>query len=184
MDHIDLSDLILLDISNSHINTLDTFRTKTAPKLQTLNLSGCWIHDISPLSNLNLTALNLNGVPAKDLSPIRHLNKLSELYLDGIPITDLSLLKDMPLEVVSLNGTAITDLTELKNKPLREIYLKGTKVKDLTPVLSDGLAKIAFDSDRVNLESIHKLRQCRRLKEINSMNPKDFWRQFDARRSQ
>jgi eukaryotic-like serine/threonine-protein kinase len=57
------------------------------------------------------------------------------LDLSRTPISDLTLLADMPLVELNLNGcTAITDFRPLSGLPLQGLSLDGTRIVDLAPL--------------------------------------------------
>ncbi len=78
---------------------------------------------------------NINTV--EDLSPLSQL-PLERVYLNGLPIEDLSSLGDVPnLEVLDISDTNITDLSPLAGHPaLEALYAKSSAVSDLTPLTS------------------------------------------------
>lgn len=53
------------------------------------------------------------------------------LYQAG-PVSDISSLKDLPLEYLKLAGSGIQDLSALANMPLTVLYLVDTRVRDLS----------------------------------------------------
>jgi NACHT domain/Leucine Rich repeats (2 copies) len=107
--------------------------------VQTLDLSGTQILDLSPLSSLSqLQNLNLNGTQISDLSPLSSLSQLQTLDLNGTQILDLSPLSSLSqLQNLNLNGTQILDLSPLSSlSHLRNLNLNGTQVSDLSPLSS------------------------------------------------
>ena len=59
-----------------------------------------------------------------------------DLDLEGAAITDLTILKGMPISRLNLKNTAVSDLTPLRDMALKSLNLAGTKVTDLTPLQS------------------------------------------------
>ncbi|MCW8132599.1 MAG: hypothetical protein KIS92_19780 [Planctomycetota bacterium] len=98
------------------------------------------ISRIDPVADLKgLTKLGVSGTyNAKgilsDLSALKGL-PLEELTLNMQPqIADLSALQGMPLHTLSLNGMSCSDLTPLKGLPLTTLNLASSKVGDLSPI--------------------------------------------------
>jgi len=58
-----------------------------------------------------------------DLSPLEGTIALHTHVLDGTPVTNLSSLKNLPLQSLRIRGTKVSDLTPLKGMPLKEIWL-------------------------------------------------------------
>jgi len=57
-----------------------------------------------------------------------------DLNLDNSTISDLTLLRGVPISVLSINTTAIKDLTPLRGSPIKILNLSNTPVADLGPL--------------------------------------------------
>jgi hypothetical protein len=57
-----------------------------------------------------------------------------DLNLDNSTISDLTLLRGVPISVFSINTTAIKDLTPLRGSPIKKLNLSNTPVTDLSPL--------------------------------------------------
>ncbi len=97
--------------------------------LRGLALEGLWVYgplvgDLSPLAGMPLQRLSVHG-QVRDLSPLAGL-PLKMLLLQHNPdLQDLSPLAGLPLEMLGLQGTAVTDLGVVKNMPLRWLDFPG-----------------------------------------------------------
>jgi hypothetical protein len=80
---------------------------------------------IGPLVYLNLTAL-----PVSDLSLLKDMTTLTTLVLDEMPVSDLSMLKGLPLRWLRIYRTRVSDLTPLKVMPLRRLELDFRAERD------------------------------------------------------
>lgn len=67
--------------------------------------------------------LALRAQHVVDLSPLEGTIALHTHVLDGTPVTNLSSLKNLPLQSLRIRGTKVSDLTPLKGMPLKEIWL-------------------------------------------------------------
>ncbi|MDO5539295.1 MAG: protein kinase [Eubacteriales bacterium] len=71
----------------------------------------------------------------ENISDCAYMKNLRKLVLDNQQIIDISPLKELPLESVSLCGNPILDLAPLKGKEtLEELRIEDTNVKSLTEV--------------------------------------------------
>jgi len=103
--------------------------------LQSLNLRGNSITDISPLISLTeLRYLNLHSNTAiQSIAPIKELTNLETLIIRNVPIKEqVDVLRNLvKLKRLNINNTGITDLTvigELMNKgALQNDYVSRVK---------------------------------------------------------
>lgn len=99
------------------------------------------ITDIRPLSVFKgLRYVNLGGSfnwkhngSLVDISPLRGL-PIEEISLKGNPVADLSSLKYAPLTVLVINNTKVTDLSPIRNAKLIRLDIHNTAISDLTPI--------------------------------------------------
>ncbi|MDB5344876.1 MAG: prkC 3 [Schlesneria sp.] len=99
------------------------------------------IVDISPvralqkLVSLKLSATAQPGKRSKlsDISPLRGL-PLTHLDLGCTAVTNIEVLKEMPLADLSLDRVPVADLSPLTGKVLKSLHFGGTKVKSLSEV--------------------------------------------------
>ena len=57
-----------------------------------------------------------------------------ELNLQDTEISDLTILSNAPISILSIGGTAVTNLAPLRGMRLKTFHLFGTKVSDLSPL--------------------------------------------------
>lgn len=143
-------DSTVVDLANADITDIADFVYLT--KLESLDLSGNSIRDLTPLQGLiqlkdlalkdngvssiaalgdlvNLTYLDLRGNAVKDLTPISNMEGITELYLDDnspmtlSPLTYLSELTTLSLKNCSLKDADLEYLKGLSN--LRSLTLDG-----------------------------------------------------------
>lgn len=81
----------------------------------------------------HLKYLTFKDMPLSDLSPLEGL-ELEMINLQGTQVTDLSPLKGMRLKYLDLGETPVSDLSPLKGIPLVELYLNDTPITDLSPL--------------------------------------------------
>ncbi len=96
-------------------------------------LVGTGLSDPSPLRAMPLEALDLSENPLTDLTGLRDL-PLERLALEATGVTDLSPLGGMKLNELYLNHTEVSDLRPLANVPLVTLNLSGTNVQDVSAI--------------------------------------------------
>jgi hypothetical protein len=123
-----------------------------------------------PLTDLSL--YRTSGVT--DLTPLKGM-PLEHLNLGHLPVTDLSLLKDMTaLHTLIFNDTQVTDLSMLKGLPLKTLRMRRTKVVDLAPLRGLPLENLTLDF-RAERDT-ELLRSLTSLKQINDLPAGEFWK--------
>ncbi len=127
-----------LSIYSSSVEDLSPL--KDTP-MERLSLRGTRVTDISPLQEMPLTDLDISGTLVKDLSPIGEMKTLrilalgmwtADLLLAGerycAPVTDLSPLKNVPLEALTFVPENITKgMDELRQMETLKL------INDLSP---------------------------------------------------
>ena len=108
-------------------------------KLESLNLSGNRISDLSPIAGLTkLESLNLHENRISDLSPIARLTNLRTLDISANPIADLRLrpVIELPnLTALSASDIGLTDLRPLAGLVnLEHLELWSNQIDDLSPL--------------------------------------------------
>jgi serine/threonine protein kinase/Leucine-rich repeat (LRR) protein len=94
-------------------------------KIVEVDLDRCKITDLSPLRGLPLRTLKVTQNPG---------------------LSDLSPLADMPLEKLLAFDTAVSDISVVKKMPLRVVHLVRTRVDDLTPLNIRNLIFLGTDA--------------------------------------
>ena len=85
--------------------------------------------------------VSIKGQPLTDLSMLKGL-PISRLFLDQCQVTDLSPIRDLPLRVLGLRGNPVADLAPLREMPLEDLSLEETQVSDLAPLVGLPLKKL------------------------------------------
>jgi Leucine-rich repeat (LRR) protein len=81
------------------------------------------VKDIRPLEGMPLEYLNLSYLPVSDLSVLASMKSLRHLVLVGMPVSDLTPLRGLPVGRLGMTGTRVTDVTPLKELPLYHLVL-------------------------------------------------------------
>ena len=106
-----------------------------ATNLNSLNLNGNHISDITPLRDLTaLTYLSLSGNQISDITALKDLTVLTTLWISQNKISDISSLENLTaLTALSLNQNKISDISSLENlTALTNLYLEGNKISDIS----------------------------------------------------
>ena len=129
----DLSPLVgmpleLLDLTDTRVENLEPIR---GMKLKSLACIGTRVTDLSALQGMPLTSVELINTPVSDLSPLRDC-PLKSLHLLQCPnIKDMSVIGELPLEVLWIDYDAKQDegllkshksLTTINGKPVAEFW--------------------------------------------------------------
>ena len=122
-----------------------------------------------------------------DLSPLRGL-PINELTLRNTAVSDLEPLRGMPLDYLTITQTKVTSLEPLRGMPLK-VLLVGDSVGDVS-VLAEipSLEEILLPRNPKNVERLRGLKKLRYLstRYVNG-NPghpaqtaEEFWKEYDA----
>src|SRR5947208_16761782 len=77
-----------------------------------------------------LAYLILAHLPVSDLSLLKDMKRLHSLILGDTPVRDLSPLKGLPLKLLRMRNTQVSDLAPLTGMALREIWLDYQTERD------------------------------------------------------
>ena len=139
LTQLGIRQLTRLDASGKQITTL--MGLEHALNLTDLNLAGNNISDlvpiVSPIANLmQLTELYLNGNQIVDISPLAGLTELEGLDLRYNRIIDVSPIANLTqLNVLRLDNNRIVDISPLANlTQLTILWLDNNKIKDVRPL--------------------------------------------------
>lgn len=149
------------------------------PHLQSLNIKGKNITDLSPLRDYRIIeSLDINSDKVSDLSPLHNLPILEMLVLSGNNITDLSPLHNLPsLKMLKLSGNNITDLSPLSgNHSLSYIHLKSKNLSDLSKLTDlPELSGLDIEDSKVtDLSPLVSLKSLRGIRVINDNSLSDL----------
>jgi hypothetical protein len=145
-------------------------------RLRSLGLTGtAAIADLEPLRGMPLIGLDLCGVyRVSDLRPLKGM-PLKYLNLSFLPVSDLSLLASLKsLQHLVVVGVPVTDLTPLRGLPVARLGIPGTRITDLTPLKGLPLYHLVLD---YRPEDEKLLRSIPGLTEINQKPPAEFWKE-------
>ncbi len=100
-----------------------------------LERAGIKVEGRLKLNDQDQLELDLNGIPISDLSPLKGmpLSKLEVGYNDR-KLKDLGPLKGMPLTHLNILNTDVSDLRPLQGMPLEWLDAHSTLVSDLSPL--------------------------------------------------
>ena len=122
-----------------------------------LSLSSEQITDISPIKALkNLRVLRCAGAAWDKRGKLSDISALASLPLVKLDcsinmISDLSPLKGMPLEVLTLTNNKKINLGSLPSGlPLKELYLEGSQITDLAPLADFKLTRLSVAYNAIN----------------------------------
>lgn len=118
LQHLDAAD-------SPGVWTRDLMKLKN---LQSVNLSGCEIYDVSILKGLPLKYLDLRDNMIEDIAPICQNESMEFLSLGSNPLTDITPLEALKnLHVLHLDDTWVEDISPLmKLDKLEEVSLPNT----------------------------------------------------------
>jgi Leucine-rich repeat (LRR) protein len=99
-------------------------------KLKELNLMCCKsIQDLKPLSGLSrLTELYLQCTAVSDITPLSSLSSLKILSLEYTKVVSLTPLAHLKLKELIITGTGVVDLSPLREMPLEKLSVYKSKV--------------------------------------------------------
>jgi hypothetical protein len=186
-----------------HVTDLSPLRA--LPQLESLSFGGSVdvkgrLVDLSPLKGMRLTSLSCSRNRAPDLSPLSGMKELEQLWITGVPLTDLKPLEGLKLRDLGLHATQVEDLSPLKGMPLKRLNIHQTRVKDLSPLNGMKLEWFCFYEQPVKDISVLKdmplrgvecnfqrerdeavLRSIKTLEIINRKPVAQFWKEVDGR---
>ena len=115
------------------------------------------------------------------------------LELNGRPITDVSPLRSLPVDHLSLYGTGVTDITPLRGALLREITFDHTEIKDVSPLLGmPNLESAMIPEAATNIEILRSHKTLKYLGwegdfDVEAWHPRltadEFWDRYDRRKA-
>lgn len=199
-----LTHLYLMDTRAADLRPL------TGMPLVELHINPSKVTDLAPLAGLPLKMLHAEWTEITDLSPLSE-TKLEELHISGCgklvtleglqglklrslrfgltsyerpsQISDLSPLKDMPLQTLNIGATKVSDLSPLKGMPLKELLFSGPDwgpglITDLTPLAGLPLEKLQLTGTRARdltpLKGMSSLRHLDlRFVKVDDISPLD-----------
>jgi len=142
-----------LQLYTTYVNDLKPLEGMPIENLDIVN--GHEIVDLSPLRGMPLSYLRLSqAFKLRDLSPLAGM-RLKTLWLDA-PVTNVSVLRDMPLEQLSLTSAQARDFSPIRGLPLRDFLAGSTPFNDVTVL--EGMAITNLDLSHTPVSELGALR--------------------------
>ena len=117
-----------------------------------------------------------------DISAVKEM-PLNTLWLTESKVEDLTTLKGKSLWSLDIEGTQIKDLSVLSEmKSLQRLNIANTEIDDLTPLKDLQLQRLIFTPDKIKkgMEHVRLMRSLRELKtSFDTRRPNEFWQEFD-----
>ena len=136
------------------------------PNLTVLGITDQKLYDLSILKDTVIETLCLCDNLITELAPLTEMPCLSELYLNGNPLSDITLLKYVPtIKVLDIGNTKVTDLSPLGNSRVESLTLFDTPIADYSPLL---------DLHQLNTLKVNRLDEagvavCSKLTQLGSL---------------
>jgi Leucine-rich repeat (LRR) protein len=118
--------------------------------------------NLTPLEGLPLENLNIRNYPVSDISMLRKM-PLKSICLAKSNVRDISALKGMELERVDLSGTKVFDFSVLAGMPIRHLALNDTQLKNISFVKGMPLVRLEIRNTRVYDFSLLKKMELKHL---------------------
>jgi internalin A len=163
----DFTQLQLLDVRLTQVSDLTPLKALT--KLETLRISMTYVSDLIPLKDIiTLRRLDVNMTIVSDLTPLKDSTQLQILHANSTQVSDLTHLKYLTqLRQLNLSSTQVSDLTPLKAlTQLRLLDISSTQVSDLTP-LKDSTQLQIFYANSTQVSDITPLKDLTQLRQLN-----------------
>ena len=105
-------------------------------KLDSLNLQGSPITDLSPLMALKkLRYLNVSSTQVSDINPLRFLKNLTVLDISNTVVRHLDILSyTRNIQKLNISGTRVRQIEPLQNLQLERLEMSGVEIADYTPL--------------------------------------------------
>ncbi len=126
---------------------------------------------------MRLTELGLNRAPITDISVLRGM-PLQHLGLKSVPVSDISVLAGMQLTYLQLAGSKVTDISVLEGMPFEFIDLRKGSTTDVSIFKNcTTLKNILLSGQESGIESLRNLSNT----QINGKPAAEFWKEYDAK---
>ncbi|MEN6595775.1 MAG: protein kinase [Clostridiaceae bacterium] len=148
-----LTQLNMLSLSGDEVTTLPSLDALT--NLETLHLTYCALDDSDMrqiASYTGLTELMLDGCPISDLSFVENLTNLVTISFDNSEVRDITPLKNLTnLETLWLMNLDVSDISALKScTSLNSVYIVRTQISDYSPLAGLPIEDICVDTAYVD----------------------------------
>jgi len=118
-------------------------------KVRIAELAESGVTSLEGLKGLGLWAVDAHGLPISDLTPLKEM-PLQDLFLEGTEVTDLSPLQGKTLKKLYLTKTKVANLTPLRGMKLDELNLFGSRVTDISPLSESEIGTLWLRDTRVS----------------------------------
>ncbi len=161
-----------LYLDRADIDSIEALRGMSLSKLA---IRFSRVSDLRPLAGMPLTNLVLHGCgQLEDISPLAGL-PLRSLDLDNVAVKDLTPLKGMRIEYLSLRCDTITNIAALAGMPLRRLEVSVFRVPDLTPLAGLPVRQLVLGGADSVSRDLSVLRTCRQLEALETANNAPDW---------
>ncbi|MCY3019097.1 MAG: protein kinase [Planctomycetota bacterium] len=180
----------------SGLQITDITPVRVLKDLKTFSCVETRVNDLSPLSELSLTALDVSKTQVNDLAALKDMpltrlkctdtkvssiaplagKQIRELGLRRTAVSDLSVLKGMPLVSLDCNGAPVLDIRPLEGMSFAALNLYNTKITDLAPLAGATISyELYIDRPESHLDALRKVKL---LKAINDISVAEFWKKY------
>jgi hypothetical protein len=112
-----------------------------------------------------LVSIDIDDAPINDISVLKGL-RLESLSLLNTDVTDLTPLEGMPIKVLGITNCNIKDLSSLNGMPLENLHLDKTPVKDLSVLKGMPLFYVSLVGCK-DLNDLTPLAECSQLRRVD-----------------
>ena len=153
-----MGNLLLAENEISDLQALVNVISANIPNLAHLQIAGNRFRDITPLTALKdqLVSLSLSDMQISNFGPLAEFTKLTELYLRGTGISNLSPLISplsglTSLTRIDLSSNRISNLEPLSGLTnLTRIFINGNQIRDITPLANlTNLTVLYIDDNQI-----------------------------------
>ncbi len=160
---------------NPGLTSTETHRIDNGQVTEFILSPSSELRDISPIGALvHLKVLVIGHGRTSDISPLKGL-KLERLTLWLNPVSDLSPLAGMPIEWFNCASTKVRDLSPLKGMPIKELYCDKTEITDFSPLEGMQLRILRCDANAAK-QNARVLQSISSLQTINGQPANEFWK--------
>lgn len=176
-----LRDMPLRKLSLAQNSELADLSPLAGSKLEVLNLTACTkIIDLSPLRNLPLRHLDISYC-----SQVQNIESLKDMPLEELNITGcqsityLGALKGKTIRRLDLSYTLVSDLSPLRGMPIEVLSLHAnTRVRDLSALENTPLRSLWFTPWTIT-SGVAVIRSRPSITQINALPSSEFWAAWD-----
>jgi len=143
------------------------------PDLYELNLWETDVVDIDVLSVTQLKCLIAIKTPLTDISFLKNV-PIERLNIAITKVKSLEPLRGKKLTYLCVNDTDVADLSIIKGMPIETLFIRNTSILDLSPLKElPALTELLFDF--IPERDTQIIRTLKSLERINRLGVKEFW---------